>query len=58
MTELKPCPFCGGKAFEEISKRYPTNRVYCGQCKTTTMYKTTIEEARELWNRRKSNGTN
>jgi len=53
---LKPCPFCGGMAIEEISNYYPTNRVYCVECKTTTIYKKTIEEARELWNRRIYNG--
>ena len=56
MTELKPCPFCGGMAIEEISNYYPTNRVYCVDCKTTTIYKETIEKARELWNRRVNNG--
>ena len=56
-TELKPCPFCGGKAKYVYS--IPYNAVQCKKCKT--FGKTVVDsyeqqdgkvEAIEAWNRR------
>lgn len=58
-NELKPCPFCGGKAVMHRS-RHTNNRfvVYCSnkdeKCKAepcTNLFDTQ-EEAAEVWNRR------
>ena len=57
MTELKPCPFCGGKA--KYIYRMPYNVVKCTKCKV--FGKTIVDsyeqqdgkaEAIEAWNRR------
>lgn len=57
MTELKPCPFCGGKA--KFVYHMPYNAVRCTKCKTYG--KTVVDmyeqqdgraEAIEAWNRR------
>jgi Lar family restriction alleviation protein len=66
-NELKPCPFCGGKA-EMLHWRASVNgktiypyRVRCIECKTcvgssSLKYITlTEEDAREKWNRRVDN---
>lgn len=62
MAELKPCPFCGGKAY--ISKEdcygYDDNdyMVFCDKCGLQlgfTMQYDTEAEAIEAWNRRCSN---
>ena len=58
MTELKPCPFCGGEAF--VSEclyscepgRITTKVVECNGCHTTTFEYDTKEEAIEAWNNR------
>ena len=61
MAELKPCPFCGGKAIELVNL---TGDFYCicEQCKATTkmfglhVTNDSIENAKEkatnAWNRR------
>lgn len=60
MTELKPCPFCGGKA--EIIKHICAVYISCKDCKsTTTSFTAMIEtcalnDAIEAWNRRVENG--
>lgn len=46
--QLKPCPFCGSKAFEYIPDDMFTTRVDCPEC--VTHYGLTIDE----WNRRAS----
>lgn len=62
LEELKPCPFCGGKAF--LRKYYysggePAYYVECGGVKSTcsvmpsTWSYDTEEEAIEAWNTRK-----
>lgn len=59
MTELKPCPFCGGKV--EINYN-PYSKVYfiaCGNCDCdicVSVVSNTEEKAVKLWNRRVNNG--
>lgn len=70
MTELKPCPFCGGEA-SLYCDRY--NKYFCGCEKCCFYYGIeiedgcelhdgwiaiyhTIDEAVEAWNRRDDNG--
>ena len=52
MEELKPCPFCGGKA--ELSYRYLFECfwVVCEQCGTESAAFGTEDGAIEAWNRR------
>ena len=52
MTELKPCPFCGGEA--EIRVGYNHSYVRCStpECYVRTRRYKTAEEAVGLWNRR------
>lgn len=50
---LKPCPFCGGKAVEH----YPGRTAYgieCEQCRIGTAYVCLdqYKQAQEAWNRR------
>lgn len=61
MAELKPCPFCGGKA--KYVYQMPYNAVKCTKCKV--FGKTIVDsyeqqdgkaEAIEAWNRRTENG--
>ena len=57
MTELKPCPFCGGEPKLELCGDYKELFVYrCSQCgKTPVLYsegRRTIGGARRIWNRR------
>lgn len=66
MSELKPCPFCGGRmrvdyelhplryAVVHVSKFYFTDICYGG---TDYEYRTE-EEAIEVWNRRVNDGNN
>ena len=60
--ELKPCPFCGGKA--EVRSVTPVHDpniktygyggyfVMCVDCLTTSNNYNTAEKAAEMWNRR------
>jgi len=56
MAELKPCPFCGGKAFVSAKLPYfgeiPTLAVVCEDCNAASKHKRTEAEAIEAWNRR------
>ena len=68
MNDLKPCPFCGGKAQEKFVKRpglfptlkfpYTTHTVYirCEVCLASSGVRFVREEAIEAWNRRADNG--
>lgn len=58
--ELKPCPFCGGKA-EVVWMPYINVEgmglvVECNHCWAETGYYATREEAIAAWNRRASDG--
>ena len=59
-TELKPCPFCGGKPF--VSARLPyfgeelTVAVVCEDCNASSKHKVKEEDAIEAWNRRVEDG--
>ena len=59
MTELKPCPFCGGEAeIEEIYYTFwhlKTYYVRCTRCGCRTM-EDNKEYAIQDWNRRINNG--
>lgn len=50
MSELKPCPFCGGKA--ECFTVNSASWVYCTDCRCETWVCDTPEEAIAAWNRR------
>lgn len=64
MTELKPCPFCGGEAEEKYIKRNLKYRlfyfrdithfvyIHCKTCGCTSRVHETKENAIEAWNRR------
>jgi len=57
MSELKPCPFCGGKAyFYNYDKGYEENNyfmIWCDNCECaeTPQFKTE-QEAIFAWNKR------
>lgn len=56
--ELKPCPFCGGKAaVVYVKKLFPSKflgfRVMCNKCgKSTTAAYATKGKAAKVWNKR------
>ena len=68
MDELKPCPFCGGKAklYATITRTYPNHckhYCYCEKCYATGESFSDLEndgssvfKAIEAWNRRADNG--
>ena len=57
--ELKPCPFCGGKADICKDEHIGTYRVECQNtrcpCIPSTWFCETKEDAVKLWNRRANN---
>jgi len=62
MTELKPCPFCGGEAKTGIDNDAGRFRAfaYCTKCGARVEYKPEgfkrlremVEEVAEIWNKR------
>ena len=60
MTELKPCPFCGGKANLVVRHNQTLTwiRYYvkCERCVATTANYEKPEHATGNWNRRTENG--
>lgn len=63
MSELKPCPFCGGKAFvEHDHEGIGASYVRCAKCgvKSIRFYKSfahaSDDKAVEFWNRRDDDG--
>lgn len=56
-TELKPCPFCGGKAIlEKESNMYLWYFVKCKDCHGRSAKKMEKEKAIKAWERRADNG--
>ena len=51
MSELKPCPFCGGEA-ETVGFDAPERWVICKRCKASTESHTCADAAIEAWNTR------
>lgn len=49
MSELKPCPFCGGEA--EL-KGFTRLWVQCTQCSVQTQLYVFMDAAEEAWNHR------
>ena len=57
MAELKPCPFCGGKArVTEFAGWFYGMCLCYDECRTCGPVKGTKEEAIEAWNRRAEDG--
>ena len=54
-SELKRCPFCGGKAQITMS-RYGTFHATCRTCFVTTQSAIEKEDAIAAWNRRAGEG--
>ena len=52
MSELKPCPFCGGEAELMVGKYYGTKWVECKTCHAESDAFDTRAEAIDAWNRR------
>lgn len=54
MSELKPCPFCGGRAKIEKIQVTGNYRVSCEKCPVTVGRYWYFEESKaiEAWNRR------
>lgn len=56
--ELKPCPFCGGRAFiAENEELEFLPWVICSDCGCETNCFRTVEEAIKAWNRRTNEQT-
>ena len=61
MSELKPCPFCGGKGRLKsyISGKWKKKAFYyaeCSVCGVRTALSYVLGEAVEAWNRRTEDG--
>lgn len=55
VIQLKPCPFCGGKAHIRTERYYQPNmrrNVICEKCYSNSGWYKTEEEAAKAWNRR------
>ena len=57
MSELKPCPFCGGKAarLSDVSAQRDNYGVLCMCCTARIWSYYSQERADEQWNRRADN---
>ncbi len=51
--ELKPCPFCGGRA--QMNYDGARKLILCSECLIRTESYDTYEKARDIWNRRVKN---
>ena len=68
MTELKPCPFCGGTGhfethnsdFWQTKEGWVDNKmtlyIGCEDCGCRTFYFETAKDAAKAWNRRANDG--
>ena len=58
MTELKPCPFCGGEAYKlKVNDHgFVFFSVVCHECHASTNRFTTEALAVEAWDRRAEDG--
>lgn len=58
MSELKPCPFCGGKAMIDYGFSSSLNAsggfayVFCEQCRVSGSRHTSEKQAEKAWNTR------
>lgn len=63
MTELKPCPFCGGKVDFNYNIELEPDGIICNNCKTVLRfmrvrhkkndpYGVVMDRMAEIWNRR------
>ena len=52
MSELKPCPFCGGEALIDIYGAEGTYKVICDDCGSTGGTRYEEAEAIKAWNSR------
>ena len=59
--ELKPCPFCGGKAkivtWRDEKRRENPTKIKCVSCGCTSGVKNRIGKAAAAWNRRVNDGS-
>lgn len=62
-NELKPCPFCGGKAIMKITPHIPKGNDYTPQCKDPSCCGRITKKWQDrdvavyAWNRRCTDGT-
>lgn len=54
LPQLKPCPFCGGKAqLKPMGGKGSTHAwIECSKCEAEINWYTTLEAAIEAWNQR------
>ena len=52
MSELLPCPFCGGAPGVTLWDHTPVAHIQCGSCSARTAPFGSAEVAAEWWNRR------
>ncbi len=57
MSELKPCPFCGGKAKIILLKGINAKYIQCENCRISTEVSSEDKTLIELWNRSIENAT-
>lgn len=55
MSELKPCPFCGGRAEMVSLKGITAKYIECTNCKISTEVISDDKILFEIWNRRTNN---